>query len=184
MRARSRLISNIRHPLVQDVTKWQAVVKANREVATLSFPHRRDGAPRKNTTQAIVADFRPESALEAEVAALLEAAGAASGKDLASAEAMEMNTLSVDQVRERQARLAKMRSLLFYHEAKAKRLKAIKSKSFRKHEAARLKMAARKRGEEVGGGGGEEAEDARKAEFDRAQARRRRETQQPPLLLA
>ena len=95
-----------------------------------------------------------------------------------------MNTLSVDQVRERQARLAKMRSLLFYHEAKAKRLKAIKSKSFRKHEAARLKMAARKRGEEVGGGGGEEAEDARKAEFDRAQARRRRETQQPPLLLA
>ena len=36
--------------------------------------------------------------------------------------------LTVEEVRERQNRLAKMRALLFYHEAKAKRKKKIKSK--------------------------------------------------------
>lgn len=39
-----------------------------------------------------------------------------------------------------------MRALLFYHDERAKRLKAIKSKSYRKHEAARLKMLAKKKG--------------------------------------
>ena len=33
-------------------------------------------------------------------------------------------------MKERQERLAKMRSALFYHEAKAKRMKKIKSKAF------------------------------------------------------
>ena len=36
--------------------------------------------------------------------------------------------LSVEEARERQNRLAKMRALLFYHELKAKRMKKIKSK--------------------------------------------------------
>lgn len=40
--------------------------------------------------------------------------------------------LSVEEVRERQNRLARMRALLFYHEAKAKRLKKIKSKEYRR----------------------------------------------------
>jgi hypothetical protein len=40
--------------------------------------------------------------------------------------------LSVDEVRERQQRLSKMRSLLFQHEAKAKRVAKIKSKTFRR----------------------------------------------------
>lgn len=38
--------------------------------------------------------------------------------------------LTVEEVRERQQRLAKMRSLLFQHEAKAKRVRNIKSKTF------------------------------------------------------
>lgn len=41
-----------------------------------------------------------------------------------------MNKRTVSEVKERQERLAKMRSLLFYHEAKAKRMKKIKSKTF------------------------------------------------------
>jgi U3 small nucleolar RNA-associated protein 14 len=40
--------------------------------------------------------------------------------------------LSVEEARERQNRLAKMRALLFYHEAKARRLKKIKSKEYRR----------------------------------------------------
>lgn len=40
--------------------------------------------------------------------------------------------LSVEEVRERQQRLSKMRSLLFQHEAKSKRVAKIKSKTFRR----------------------------------------------------
>ena len=43
------------------------------------------------------------------------------------------NELSKEEMRERQAKLAKMRSVLFYHDQKAKRLKAIKSKRHHKY---------------------------------------------------
>lgn len=131
----------------EDITRWQPLVKANRELATLSFPSRRDNIPRKTSVQAVLSDFRPESELEMEVDALLAAAGVAgSTRQVEKVEALAMNTLDVEQVKERQARLSKMRALLFYHDEKAKRLKSIKSKSYRKHEASRLKMLAKKKG--------------------------------------
>jgi hypothetical protein len=43
-----------------------------------------------------------------------------------------LQALTVEEARERQNRLAKMRALLFYHELKAKRLKKIKSKEYRR----------------------------------------------------
>ncbi len=50
--------------------------------------------------------------------------------------------LTVEEAKERRERLAKMRSLLFAHEQKAKRLKAIKSKGFHRHakKAAKMKV--------------------------------------------
>jgi hypothetical protein len=54
----------------------------------------------------------------------------------------------VEEARERQNRLAKMRALLFYHEAKARRLKKIKSKEYRR----KLKKAGG-RGSQAGGVG-------------------------------
>lgn len=41
-----------------------------------------------------------------------------------------MGQVSIEDVKERQARLGKMRSLLFRHELKAKRIKKIKSKTY------------------------------------------------------
>ncbi len=53
-----------------------------------------------------------------------------------------MQALTVEEAQERRERLAKMRSLLFAHEQKAKRLKAIKSKGFHRHakKAAKMKV--------------------------------------------
>lgn len=52
-----------------------------------------------------------------QVAALLQKAGAHSAKAVAEAEeALAMKELTVEEARERQNRLAKMRALLFYHE--------------------------------------------------------------------
>eukprot|EP00887_Chlorella_sp_A99_P001155 scaffold14.g1155.t1 len=130
-----------------------------------------------------VAKHEPETVMEAEVAALLEAAGAHTGRAVAEAEeALAMKAraagwdgqaLSVEEARERQNRLAKMRALLFYHEAKAKRMKKIKSKEYRR----KLKKAEQRRG---AGGGAEGEEDGEgeeiirlreEAEFERAKER-------------
>ena len=51
--------------------------------------------------------------------------------------------LTVEEAQERRERLAKMRSLLFTHEQKAKRLKAIKSKGFHRHAKKAAKMKVR-----------------------------------------
>ena len=55
-----------------------------------------------------------------------------------------LQALTVEEAQERRERLAKMRSLLFAHEQKAKRLKAIKSKGFHRHakKAAKMKVCS------------------------------------------
>jgi U3 small nucleolar RNA-associated protein 14 len=50
-------------------------------------------------------------------------------------EALAVKELSLEEARARRERLAKLRSLLFYHELKAKRLKKIKSKEFHRKAA-------------------------------------------------
>ncbi len=117
----------------KDVSKYQAVVKENREKRTLKFEPARNEMQRKDTLGALVADFTPKSDLEKEIAKVLSDAGHASAKDVVRGEMVEMNHLDVEDVKARQAKLAKMRAVLFYHEQKAKRLKAIKSKAFHRH---------------------------------------------------
>lgn len=53
-----------------------------------------------------------------------------------------VQALTVEEAKDRRERMAKMRSLLFAHEQKAKRLKAIKSKGFHRHakKAAKMKV--------------------------------------------
>lgn len=80
--------------------------------------------------------------------------------------------LSVDEARERAARLAKMRHLLFYAELKAKRLSKIKSKEYHR----KMNKAAKRKAQQLGVAG-EDNESARKAaleeaEFERAKVHR------------
>ncbi len=75
--------------------------------------------------------------------------------------------LTLEEAQARRDRLAKMRALLFYHELKAKRVKAIKSKEYHR----RLNRAAKRKAAKAGEAGDDEealraaAEDA---EFQRA----------------
>ncbi|KAG2441194.1 hypothetical protein HYH02_010038 [Chlamydomonas schloesseri] len=167
----------------EDVTKWTSIVKANREAPTLRLVAGRDEVPRVNTTAALVAQHTPsaDNALEAEVAALLEAAGAAHSEALEEAEEkLALKALSLEEARERRERLAKLRSLLFYHELKSRRLKAIKSKEYHRHlaKAAKrkaTKLAAAAAEGAAAGDGDAEAAAARaaaiEAEFQRAKER-------------
>lgn len=60
----------------KDVSKWQAIVKANREAPTLKFASGNEDVPRTSTTGALIAKFEPARDFEKEIAAMLEAAGA------------------------------------------------------------------------------------------------------------
>ena len=67
-------------------------------------------------------------------------------------EDLQLNELTPEEARERRARLAKMRNLLFKHEMKAKRVKAIKSKTFHRHnrKTGAMKVIDGETGEEIG----------------------------------
>jgi U3 small nucleolar RNA-associated protein 14 len=111
-----------------EVTRWQPEVKKNREASSLSFPLRSQPAPHVST-KTLTADLNPTSSLEADIASLLKGAGE---ENVQAFEALAMNNMSPEDVRARQAELAKMRSLLFFHEIKCRRIARIKSKKFAK----------------------------------------------------
>jgi U3 small nucleolar RNA-associated protein 14 len=93
--------------------------------------------------------------------------------EIVRAQQLEMRKLDPDEVKRREAELSRMRSLLFYHELKLKRVAKIKSKTFRK-------IRKRAAGREKGMAGDDDEEDEAsskterlKAEFDRAKERMR-----------
>ena len=85
---------------------------------------------------------QPTTALESAVDTLLKSAKMRE-QDLAQTESLKMNHLSVEEVAERRAELAKMRDLMFRAEAKAKRVSKIKSKTYRRiRKKAKAKLAS------------------------------------------
>ena len=150
-----------------DVSKYQSVVKENREKRTLKFAPARDEMQRKDTLGALTADFLPKTEIEMEIAKVLKETGHASAKDVVRGELLEMNHLDTEDIKSRQAKLAKMRAVLFYHEQKAKRLKAIKSKAYhRVNRKGELKVIG---DEDDGDADGQTPEERR--EYLRAQER-------------
>eukprot|EP00898_Chlorokybus_atmophyticus_P006709 jgi/Chlat1/7039/Chrsp56S06716 len=150
----------------KDVSKWLPIVKRNREAATIVINQKPEVA--KLTTAGLSAKFQPTTPFEKEMAELLQKAGVADTKAIEEQEALALNALSAEEVQERRQRLAKMRSLLFYHELKQKRIKQIKSKVYHKITNKTNQRNATKLAE----ADPEAAKDlALKAEFARAQER-------------
>lgn len=112
----------------EDVTKWQPIIKKNREASTIKLDQKVDAG--KTGIGARAYDFTPTSALEKEIACLLQSTSVVEAQNSDGVELLELNKLTVEQVRERQGRLAKMRNLMFRHELKAKHIKKIKSKTY------------------------------------------------------
>lgn len=145
----------------KEVSKWTNIVKRNREAEHLSFPL---NETKDNLTSAsLAANFKPATSLEMEIAQALAASGM-DEKSLAKAEELEANSITVEEIQARRAELAKLRSLLFFQEAKMKKAAKIKSKSYRKikkkeREAAKLLEASH------------DPEAAEKAEVERARER-------------
>lgn len=90
-----------------------------------------DSAPAANSNAALTGKFQAETSMEREIEEALAAAGM-KDKEEEEFEALELNKLSVEEVEARRNELRMMRELMFRHEMKAKRIKKIKSKAYRK----------------------------------------------------
>lgn len=109
---------------------FQISIQANRQAPTIEFAPQTLNLRNSKLTD-MVADFEPKGGLEEELNALLVEAGAAATEDIEKSEdSLAMKALSVEQLKERRERLRSMRSMLFYHEIKAKRMSSIKSKEY------------------------------------------------------
>ncbi|CAN4121664.1 unnamed protein product [Withania somnifera] len=150
----------------KDVTKWEPHVKRNREAPTIYFDEDKDVG--FSTVGAIAAEFKPRSDFEKKIASLFNDHEVVEAHRKDGARLLELNKISVEDVRERQDQLAKMRSLLFRHEMKAKRVKMIKSKVYRRLlKKDRLKQA----GTAIETDPEAAKEQAMKQEFKRAEER-------------
>ncbi|KNA13232.1 hypothetical protein SOVF_118770 [Spinacia oleracea] len=139
---RERLERGVAYDHVKkDITKWEHLVKRNREAPTLYFDQGNDmGLP---TVGTMASEFKPRSDFEKAIASIMDNKEVAEAYQSDGAKLLELNKISVEEVKDRQDRLAKMRSLLFRHEMKAKQVKKIKSKTYhRLKKKDKLKAAS------------------------------------------
>lgn len=130
----------------KDVTKWQHIIQRNREAPTIFFDENVDLG--FSTVGAIASEFEPRTEFEKKIAALVHDDKVMEAHKKDGSKLLEMNEVSIEDEKDRQNRIAKMRSLLFRHEMKAKHIKKIKSRTFHrllkkdrlKAEASQIQM--------------------------------------------
>ncbi|TKY61773.1 U3 small nucleolar RNA-associated protein 14 [Spatholobus suberectus] len=128
------------------VTKWQHIIQRNREAPTIFFDENVDLG--FSTVGAIASEFEPRTEFEKKIAALVHDDKVMEAHKKDGSKLLEMNKVSIEDEKDRQNRIAKMRSLLFRHEMKAKHIKKIKSRTFHrllkkdrlKAEASQIQM--------------------------------------------
>ncbi|XP_020575501.1 uncharacterized protein C57A7.06 [Phalaenopsis equestris] len=150
----------------KEITKWEPLVKRNREAPTLYFGEDIDLG--MHTVGTIAAEYKPRTEFEKKMAALIGDPAVMEAHRKDGARLLELNKVTIEDVMDHQNRLAKMRSLLFRHEMKAKHIKNIKSKTYHRI----LKKERRKAGSAEANVDPEAAKElAIKQEFKRAEER-------------
>ena len=151
------------------ISRWTHLVKANREAEHTSFPlnapetyHASNASLTAKFKVKIRAIFtgkfnaydvitnrhvfvcprQASNSLEKDLEAILDQYGMGEG-NLEKTEELEMKKFDEEQAKQRHAEVSKLKSLMFYHELKAKRIKKIKSKKYRK---IRKKMLEKQQG--------------------------------------
>ncbi|KAF6141863.1 hypothetical protein GIB67_003234 [Kingdonia uniflora] len=112
----------------KDITRWEPIVKRNREAPTLFFDKAADVG--SGTVGALASRFEARTDFEKKMALHVCNSEIVDAHNNDGARLLELNKISVQDVKDRQNHLAKMRSLLFRHELKAKHIKKIKSKTY------------------------------------------------------
>ncbi|PIA61340.1 hypothetical protein AQUCO_00300707v1 [Aquilegia coerulea] len=148
----------------KDITKWEAPVKRYREATTVIFE--KDTNVGFSTVGAIASGFKPRTTFEKKMDSLINDSKVVEAYKEDGTRLLELNKISIEDVMDHKNSLAKMRSLLFRHEMKAKRIKKIKSKTYhRLQKKDKLKAAHADIDPEAA------KEEATKQEFKRAEER-------------
>ncbi|KAI5788864.1 small-subunit processome [Peziza echinospora] len=157
----------------EQLGRWTETVKQNREADHLQFPLPDPEAQASGSISRLppTAAFAPLTSLEADIASILKKSNMESEKKIAEFEELKTNKLSVEEVQKRTVQLRLARELLYREEIKAKRLKKIKSKSFRRVHKKEREKQQKLVSEAILAEGGEAAQD----EDDDARERRRAE---------
>jgi U3 small nucleolar RNA-associated protein 14 len=160
--------------------RWTDTVKHNRRADHLIFPLPDNDvtSAHSNTRLQPTTHVKPFNELEATIQSILEESGlaAANGKDdedrLREFEELQTNKMSIEEVKARRDQLRMARELLFREEAKAKRIKKIKSKSYRKVHRKQREKEERLNKDALAEGGFVPSEDELEAQ-DRRRAEER-----------
>ncbi|PNS16431.1 hypothetical protein CAC42_165 [Sphaceloma murrayae] len=138
----------------EELDKWQDTVIHNRRAEHLHFPlvDPTKSAPAGESQLLGISQDKPANDLEGAIQSILEESGlAASKKDeeedrIRKGEELAMKEVPLEEVLARRAALRKARELLFREEIRAKRIKKIKSKSYRRvHRREREREEGRRR---------------------------------------
>ncbi|KAK4282513.1 hypothetical protein QN277_013878 [Acacia crassicarpa] len=112
----------------KEITQWEPIIKRNREASTILFDENTDLG--FSTVGAIASEFEPRTEFERKIAAIVGDNELKEAHKKDGSRLLELNEVSIEDEKERQNRIAKMRCLLFRHEMKAKHIKKIKSKTY------------------------------------------------------
>jgi U3 small nucleolar RNA-associated protein 14 len=164
----------------ETLERWTDTVKHNRRADHLIFPLPDNDvtSAHANTRLHPTSQAKPFNELEATIQSILEESGlaAANGKDdedrIREFEELETNQMSMEEVKSRRDQLRMARELLFREEAKAKRIKKIKSKSYRRVHRKQREKEERLNKEALAEGGYVLSEDELEAQ-DRRRAEER-----------
>ena len=138
----------------ETLNRWIDTVKHNRRAEHLSFPLKDpNAAAAQGSTRLLpTAQTKPLTELESTIHSILQDSGLAnsdgkSGEDrLQAFEDLKTKKMPLEEVQARRAELRKARELLFREEVRAKRIKKIKSKTYRKvHRRERERNAQQER---------------------------------------
>ena len=132
----------------ETLNRWLDTVKANRRAEHLVFP-----LPDPDAQQSFrLGAAKPQNDLESTIQSILVESGLAeeNGKDaedqVQEFEELQARKLPIEEIRARRAELRKRRDLMFREEVRAKRIKKIKSKSYRRvHRREREKLEQQER---------------------------------------
>ncbi|KAK5018554.1 hypothetical protein LTR60_001452, partial [Cryomyces antarcticus] len=134
----------------ETLERWKDTVIHNRRAEHLSFPLQDPNAvePRGVTKFVPTLESKPATELESTIQSILQESGFSTSKgkteedQIRAFEELATKKMPLEEVQARRAELRKARELLFREEVRAKRVKKIKSKSYRRvHRREREKAA-------------------------------------------
>ena len=136
----------------ETLERWTDTIKRNRRAEHLMFPlqNASGGEPMGEKTLLPTTTAAPTNDLESTIQSILQQSGLSNGKEdeekIQKWEELQTNKLPVEEVLKRRAELRMQRELLFREEVRAKRIKKIKSKSYRRvHRREREKLLEKER---------------------------------------